>query len=52
MLNCWFVQDGGAGGALPALALPERYQLVFRDSGGVGVNSVAMSIWRPVAPRG
>lgn len=45
-------QDAGAGGALPALALPERFQLIFRDSGGVGVNAVAMSIWRPVPPRG
>jgi hypothetical protein len=47
-----FCMQDAAGGPLPAVALPERFQLVFRDSGGVGVNAVAISIWRPVAPRG
>jgi vacuolar protein sorting-associated protein 13A/C len=39
--------------AVPALAQPERYQLVFRDSGSsAGGNNSAMSLWRPIAPNG
>eukprot|EP00878_Enallax_costatus_P013777 GHUV01014408.1.p1 GENE.GHUV01014408.1~~GHUV01014408.1.p1 ORF type:complete len:898 (+),score=328.70 GHUV01014408.1:398-3091(+) len=47
-------QDPAAGmSGLPALALPERYQLVFRDSGNTaGGGSSAMSLWRPIAPNG
>jgi vacuolar protein sorting-associated protein 13A/C len=40
---------GGAGGAaLPRLAAPVGFQLVFRDSGG----SHGVSVWRPVPPKG
>lgn len=37
------------------LALPKRFQLVFRDSystARVGSGSTAVSIWRPVPPPG
>lgn len=49
-LSCVTLQDV-LGGPLPALALPERFQLVFRDSGG-GSNAAAVSIWRPIPPKG
>jgi hypothetical protein len=47
------VVGGSSGGssttsALPPLALPERFQIIYRDSGPQS----ALSIWRPVPPRG
>lgn len=41
-------QAAGQAGRLPPLALPERFQIIYRDSGTGG----ALSVWRPVAPKG
>jgi hypothetical protein len=42
------VQVGVSKDGLPPLALPERFQIIYRDS---GLNA-PLSIWRPVPPKG
>jgi hypothetical protein len=43
-----FLQVGVSKDGLPPLALPERFHIVYRDSG----MSCPLSIWRPVPPKG
>eukprot|EP00879_Flechtneria_rotunda_P005415 GHRR01005707.1.p1 GENE.GHRR01005707.1~~GHRR01005707.1.p1 ORF type:complete len:1494 (+),score=564.87 GHRR01005707.1:1093-5574(+) len=40
------VTQQACGADKPALAMPERYQLIFRDSG------FGVSMWRPIPPKG
>jgi hypothetical protein len=42
------VQVGVSKDGLPPLAMPERFQIIYRDS---GLNS-PLSIWKPVPPKG
>lgn len=48
MLAVWCLQVGLSKDGLPPLALPERFQIMYRDSG----MSCPLSIWRPVPPKG
>lgn len=47
VLSLWR-QVGMSPSGLPPLAMPERFQIVYRDSG----ISTPLTIWRPVPPKG